>query len=548
METTPSTLELLTDLTLTARLPAGSGAHIRARGIRVALGGRLVLSDADATVSHRSRTAIVGENGRGKSTLLRVLAGDLTPDDGHVERAGTIGVVHQTLPAHDGETVATLVAETLRPAHLALHALDRATIGLENGDAHADTLYATALDAAVRLDAWDAERRVDLALDGLNACADRDRELATLSVGERYRVRLACVLGGGHDILLLDEPTNHLDADGLDYLAAHLRSRTGGLAIVTHDRALLREVAEEFLDLDPSRDDRPRRYAGGYAGWHEGRRRERERWAQDHEAQQAEHARLTQAVQEARDRLSTGWRPDKGTGKHQRQSHAPAVVQNLKRRRQQLDEHRVTVPPPPPALRWPELPTRAGTPILRCDDVTVTGRLRVPVTLDLDGGDRLLVTGPNGAGKSTLLALLAGELTPTGGAVRRSPGATVAHLSQEVPPWPADLLAYEIYRGHVPEGAAPLTGMGLLDAEALRTPVGRMSHGQRRRLHLALCLARRPDLLILDEPTNHLSALLVDELTEALLTTPAAVVVATHDRQLLADLAEWPVTTIAGSS
>jgi macrolide transport system ATP-binding/permease protein len=547
--------DLLRELSTTGHLPAGTGAHLRARGINVVLGGRPVLRDVDVTVSHRSRMAIVGENGRGKTTLLRVLSGALTPDDGQVERAGTVGVVHQSLDAQAGQSVGTLVAESVRLPQLALHALDLATAGLEDGDEGADAVYAAALDAAMRLDAWDAERRVDIALEGLDACTDRNRTLATLSVGERYRVRLACVLGGSHDVLLLDEPTNHLDADGLDFLACHLRSRAGGLAIVTHDRALLREVADEFFDLDPSEDGRPRVFAGGYGGWQDGRRRERERWIQEYESQRAEHARLAQAVQEARDRLTTGWRPDKGTGKHQRQSHAPGVVQGLKRRQEVLDAHRVTVPRPPLTLRWPNLPARPGRPIVRCDEVTVAGRLHAPVSLDLDGGDRLLVTGPNGAGKSTLLGLLAGDIVPTSGAVRRSSGARVAHLSQELPPWPDAVQAHEVYarhtgrlvaRGEIAEAdLPPLGSTGLLDREALGTPVGRMSQGQRRRLHLALCLAERPDLLVLDEPTNHLSSLLVDELTGALRTTAPAVVVATHDRQMLRDLVSWPSRTLA---
>jgi len=548
---------LLRELNTAGRLPAGASAHVRARGIRVVLGGRPVLSGVDATVSARSRTALVGENGRGKTTLLRVLSGDLAPDDGRVERAGTVGVVHQSLAFRDGETVGTLVAESTRPARLALRALDLAAEGLENGDEDAEARYAAALDAAMRLDAWDADRRLDVALDGLGACTDRDRELATLSVGERHRVRLACVLGANHDILLLDEPTNHLDAEAQAFLAARLRSRPGGLAIVTHDRALLREVADEFLDLDPSMDGRPRVFAGGYAGWQEGRRRERERWTQEYETQQAEHTRLAQAVQEARSRLSTGWRPDKGTGKHQRQSHAPSVVQSLRRRQEALEAHRVTVPRPPLALRWPHLPVEPGAPLLRCDGVTVAHRLRTPVSLVVEGGDRLLVTGANGAGKSTLLDVLAGVLPPTGGRVHRSAGVRIAYLTQETPAWEEGLQAHEVHRRHTGRLVArgevaesdlvPLSGTGLLDAEALRTPVGRLSEGQRRRLHLALRLAERPDLLILDEPTNHLSPLLVDELTEALRGTPAAVVVATHDRQMLADFAAWPTVTVSAA-
>lgn len=132
---------------------------------------------------------------------------------------------------------------------------------MTEGDPSADDRYASALDAATRLDAWDAERRVDVALEALGACADRDRPLSTLSVGQRYRVRLACLLGARHDILLLDEPTNHLDAGGLDFLTRRLREHDGGLAVVSHDRALLRDIANRFLDLDPARDGKPRLYA-----------------------------------------------------------------------------------------------------------------------------------------------------------------------------------------------------------------------------------------------------------------------------------------------
>lgn len=180
----------------------------------------------------------------------------------------------------------------------------------------------------------------------------------------------------------------------------------------------------------------------------------------------------------------------------------------------------------------------------------MSGRLPRPVTLTLDGGDRLLVTGPNGAGKSTLLAILAKQLAPSTGEVRHLSQARVAYLGQEVPAWPATALAFEVYEQHVGRlrsagrlgdgDPLPLTATGLLDKEALRTPVGRMSLGQQRRLDLALRLAERPDLLILDEPTNHLSAPLVDDLTAALLETPAAIVVATHDRLMLVDLAAWP--------
>lgn len=530
-----------------SQLPAGSHAHIRATSVRVTLGARPVLVDTSITVSARSRLAVVGENGRGKTTLLHVLAGLRQPESGTVNRVGTVGIAQQAIPFREGETVGALVAETIAPALHALRELDAATMSLADGDPEADDDYATALDAATRLDAWDAERRVDIALAALHACADRGRPLATLSVGQRYRVRLACLLGAAQDILLLDEPTNHLDRSGLAFLTERLRTHPGGFAVVSHDRALLRDVAEEFLDLDQSQDRRPQLFAGGYAGWQEGRHRARNRWEQQHEDQLAERARLQDAVAGARDRLSTGWRPDKGHGRHQRQSRAPGLVQALNRRRSDLEAHTVTVPEPPLRLRFPDLPVRPGTPVLRCDNVTVTGRLASPVTLALDAGERLLVTGHNGAGKSTLLAVLAGRLEPSTGGVHRHAAARVAVVGQEVPAWEPALTAQDLYDRHIRNldlhndiEPLPLTSTGLLETQSHRTPVGRLSQGQQRRLHLAMQLASRPNLLICDEPTNHLSMSLVDELTAALAQTPAAVVVATHDRQLLADLAHWP--------
>ena len=531
-------------------VPAGDSAHIRAQDVAVTRGSRRVLHDVSVTVSARSRIAIVGENGRGKTTLLHVLAGLIQPDEGTVHRAGTIGLARQELAAHDGETVGTLTSAALAAPLAALAALDEATAAVTAGDPTADDRYAAALEAATRLDAWDAERRVDVALDALGACTDRDRRLTTLSVGQRYRVRLACLLAARHDVLLLDEPTNHLDAGGLDFLTRRLREHDGGLAVVSHDRALLRDVADRFLDLDPSRDGTPRLYAGGYDAWQDARRSERERWEQDFEQQQAEHQRLQDAVSKARDRLSTGWRPDKGTGKHQRQSRAPGVVQALNRRQDALEAHRIDVPEPPPTLRWPDLGIRARTPRLRAHDVTVEGRLTGPIDVTLDGGDRLLVTGPNGAGKSTLLAVLAGSLQPTHGRLWRANDTRVALITQETTEHDPELTAREVYAHHVGRLVAraalrdadivPLGALGLLDSAAMRTPTARLSQGQQRRLDLALALAERPGLILLDEPTNHLSSALVDELTDAIRATSAAIVVATHDRQLLRDLADWP--------
>lgn len=230
--------------TVSSPVEAGGSAHVRADGVTVTRGSRRVLNDVSVTVSARSRIAVVGENGRGKTTLLHVLAGLVAPDEGTVHRAGTIGLARQELATRDGETVATLTSAALAPSLAALAALDEATLALAEGDPTADDRYATALDAATRLDAWDAERRVDVALEALGACADRDRPLATLSVGQRYRVRLACLLGAHHDVLPLDEPTNHLSSALVDELTDAVRATSAAVVVATHDRQLLRDLAD----------------------------------------------------------------------------------------------------------------------------------------------------------------------------------------------------------------------------------------------------------------------------------------------------------------
>ena len=487
-------------------------AHLRLRDVSIALGGRRVLDGVDLTVSSTTHLCVVGENGSGKTTLLRLMTGELDPDGGSVDRHGDLGVVRQEMPVHDGQTVGDLIADATQSAHAALDALDRATAHLVDETSGAADAYEEALARATRLDAWDADRRVDVALGALDACTDRGRTLASLSSGQRHRVRLACVLGGAHDLLLLDEPTNHLDAGGLAHLADVLRSRSGWV-VVSHDRALLQEVASDVLDLDPTDDGRPRLHGGGYEAWQQARAAELARWRATHASQVSEHRRLVQAADQARSRLSDGWRPDKGTGKHARQSRAPGVVQAVRRQEQRLENHRVEAPPPPAAITWPEPTTPSGRPLLRLDDVSVAGRLEQPVTLRLAGGDRLVVAGPNGAGKSTLIEVVAGRLRPDSGSVRLLSGATLGVLSQEVG----------------------------------TTVRHRRSPGQMRRSELAAVLAERPDVLVLDEPTNHLAAWVVDELTVAIRRTPAAVIVVTHDRRMLTDLADWPTLDLAVS-
>ena len=531
----------MTSQTPTLSASTTSAAHLRARDLRLARGGRVLLDDVDLTLAPGDRLAVVGENGRGKTTLLEALAGTLEPDAGTVERHGSLGFVRQELEITTGahvpqdaptgpRTIGDLLDQLLVRPLAATAELDRAAMALAADDsASAARRYDQALAVATTLDAWDAPRRLEVALDEVGAITDRSHSLESLSVGQRYRVRLAGVIAAREDLLLLDEPTNHLDRRGLEYLTAMLRVHHGAVAVVSHDRALLGEVATAFLDLDPTMDSRPLLVSGGLEAWQEARRRTRIAWEDAYRAQQEEHQRLQGQADAARARLSTGWRPDKGTGKHQRQSRAPGIVRAMNERIERLEEHRLDVPPPPPRLSLPASSTPAGLPLLRADGVRVdrddaagpapasaemAGPRLDQTTLRLEGGDRLLVVGPNGAGKTTLLRVLAGHLRPSAGAVRVLGGARIALLEQEDEPAP----------GPPDRPGTPHRG----------------SPGERRRRALTSLFAARPDVALLDEPTNHLGISGVEDLLAALESSPAAIVVATHDRSVLRELAHWP--------
>ncbi|MEL7975964.1 ATP-binding cassette domain-containing protein [Isoptericola sp. F-RaC21] len=571
--------------------------QLTATDLAFAYPGRPVLDGVSLRVSDGTRLGVVGENGSGKSTLLHLLAGDLTPSRGELRRKGTVALVEQELTTTPGETVGDLVRGTLAGLRALAAEIEKEAAGFESpgspdaraakragvrGGGHetGDLRRLSGLLArAEHLAAWDADRRVDVALTRLGAVRDPDRRLDTLSVGQRYRVRLACRLAERADLLLLDEPTNHLDDSAIEFLTGELVAWGGGIVVVTHDRELLDDVATAILDLDPSMDGKPVLYGQpGYLAYRFAKNQALHRWRQRYRAEQERARVLADRLDASYEGLSDEWRPPKGSQKHRRATRARIHVKAADRLIEKLEAEAVEVPVPPARLTFPDLPAMSpgwdpGDPLVElrsprvvADDGDRAGAVRV----DLPGtrvavppSGRLLVVGPNGSGKSTLLAALAGRVALSRGTRSVTPGARLGVVLQEAASGPAagatagatagkaaqtgfDAYAAEalglLERGELdPEHVVPVAALGLLSEEDLERPLAELSAGQRRRFELARALLHAPHLLLLDEPTNHLSVDLVDELTRALVATPAAVVVATHDRRMRADLADWPV-------
>ncbi|MER7930240.1 ABC-F family ATP-binding cassette domain-containing protein [Streptomyces sp. NPDC096057] len=512
------------------------------------LGGRRVLDGVTLTASPGHRIGLIGENGVGKSTLLRLLAGVEEPDAGHVMRPADLGFLHQEMPFDAGSTLAAVLAEALSEAREDLAELDRLGEALstvpEDDPGHRDLLdaYARRLEQAQHRESWDADRRAALVLDGLGLGAlDHDRALGSLSGGQRGRLALAALLVRRPSALLLDEPTNHLDDDAAAFVEEQIRALPGTVLAASHDRAFLDAVCTDIVDLDPAVDG-PVRHGGGYSAYLSAKHADRERWERRFAEEQEELAALRESAGVRAHRLA----PDRGRTDNEKMGYGHRAgrvqqqisrrVRNATRRLEELERAQVAEPPRPLRFAAGDLtaPTEEGLdPLVSLREARVPGRL-APTNLTVSATERLLIAGGNGAGKSTLLSVLAGRVTAEG-EVRRRSGLTVGLLTQDTRFGRPDRTVRDTYALSVGARRAekvPLGSLGLLHEADLGKPVAELSVGQRRRLALALLVARPPQLLLLDEPTNHLSPALCDELEAALGTGPGAIVVASHDRWL----------------
>jgi ATP-binding cassette subfamily F protein uup len=464
---------------------------VNLNGVSKGFASRTVLSEITLGVAAGERIGVVGRNGEGKSTLLRLVAGLETPDSGVLTRTGglTLGMLTQGDDLDDRGTVGESLVGG-RPEH-----------------------------------EWAADGGLRAVLDGLLGGVGMGRfrdgmqtRIGPLSGGERRRVALARLLLEAPELLLLDEPTNHLDVEAIAWLAGHLAGRRGAILVVTHDRWFLDavctatwEVAEEVIH----------RYDGGYAAYVLARA-ERDR------QEAARSDRRRQLLRKELAWLRRG--PPARTAKPKfRIEAANALIADEPELRDRTE-----------LLRFAS--ARLGDKVIEAVDVTLAfaeRRVLRRVTWRLGPGDRVALVGVNGSGKTSLLKLLADELAPSSGEVERGATVRLAHLSQDTAEIPGGLRVLESLeevRGHavLSDGQEITAGM-LCDrfgfrGDRARTHVRDLSGGERRRLQLMRLLMGEPNVLLLDEPTNDLDIDTLTALEDLLDGWPGTLVVVSHDR------------------
>jgi energy-dependent translational throttle protein EttA len=486
---------------------------------------RQVLANISLSFLPGAKIGVLGPNGAGKSTLLRIMAGLEEPSSGVAELApgSTVGMLAQEPELDPARTVRENVEDGVRELRDLLDGFNRISAQFAEPDADFDALLAEQAkvqDQIDRADAWNLDATLDRAMDALRL-PDGDRDVTTLSGGERRRVALARLLLSSPDLLLLDEPTNHLDAESVAWLERFLEQYKGTVVAVTHDRYFLDNVAGWILELDRGKG---LPFEGNYSSWLE---QKQARLAVEEKQESARRRTLARELEWVR--ASPKARHAKAKARLTQYETLLAEDQNVK-----LDKVEIHIPAGP----------RLGDVVVDAEGVSkgFGDRLLVEdMTFSLPPGGIVGVIGPNGAGKTTLFRMIAGEETPDTGALKVGETVELAYVDQAR----ADLTPENTVWKEI-SGNQDVIELGKKEVNSRQyvswfnfrgsdqqKRVGDLSGGERNRVHLAKLLRSGGNVLLLDEPTNDLDVDTLRALEEALLDFAGCAVVISHDRWFL---------------
>jgi ATPase subunit of ABC transporter with duplicated ATPase domains len=515
---------------------AALSGNLVARNISKSFAAVQVLDGASLVVSPGDRIGIVGPNGIGKSTLLRVLAGLESPDRGEIVVSGAVGYLPQEPQPRPGETVRDYLARRtgVGPAEAEMDAL-AARLGAEPELAHA---YSESLERFLLLGGTDFEARAGAVLDDVGLGRRADRLMTTLSGGEAARASLAATLLSRFDVFLLDEPTNNLDFAGLERLERFLGDLDAGVVLVSHDRAFLDRTVRRVVEIEAETRN-VHDYAGTWSDYEAARERARAQHEADYADYVGERERLATLLRDRRSqahRLGGARKLARQTGGSDRRATNAlrGKVAQAKQHLERLDEVEKPWSPWRLQLQFASAPP-AGAIVALAGAVVAAGSFRVgPVDLELRFGDRIAIVGRNGTGKTTLIRALVGELPLVSGDRRAGTGAAFGELNQ----------ARDLFTGPLLDDFCRLSGLARTEARTrlakfalgvddVERPASSLSPGERTRAALALLAARGVNCLVLDEPTNHLDLEAIEELETALADYDGCLVVVSHDRRFL---------------
>jgi ATP-binding cassette ChvD family protein len=478
-----------------------------------------VLKDISVSMIPGAKIGVIGPNGAGKSTLLRIMAGRDTEFRGEAQLApgATVGLLEQEPELDESKDVRGNVEEGLAELRGLLDRFNELSANYSEENADEFARVQERIDAT---DAWSLDQKLDIAMDALRL-PPGDADVSKLSGGERRRVALCKLLLSAPDLLLLDEPTNHLDAESVAWLERHLQEYAGTVVVVTHDRYFLDNVTGWILELDRGRGIP---FKGNYSSWLE---QKQQRLATEEKKEKARKRAIDRELEWVR--MGTSARRNQTKARLRDYERLLADEQNVK-----LDDVQIHIP----------AGERLGDVVVEAESVTKGYGDRVlmeDLTFSLPRGGIVGVIGPNGAGKTTLFRMITGQEDPDGGTLRLGETVELAYVDQSRDALDPDKTVWEEISGgedQIDVGGRRMASRAYVAGFNFRSSdqqkkVGKLSGGERNRVHLAKLLRRGGNLLLLDEPTNDLDVDTLRALEQALVDFAGCAVIISHDRWFL---------------